>query len=389
MRLEGTMMVGGAAALVVGAAAVLGLGPEALAQTEARAEQLWVTGSGGGELKPIVVTVGEGDVESTKEVTSVVDGVRRSVRVQQSGGDVRVFVNGEELFSGDAAGDWEMKEIRGADDEVVVRLVRGDAEATFFPSGARKGIREIELRAPGQGGWFVFERDGDRPKVMLGVTMHPPEDSVADQLGVDPASTTQIGGVMEGLPAEAAGLRKHDVIVGVDGSSEAGPDAIRAALKEKEPGDTLTLEVLRDGERRVVTATLAAYDGERLGVNVERRALAVFKTEEMRSLREELRSLIDERESLRESLRGAEGQRREELRARLDETRERVDVLRERIAAGGADALAPMGSWSPGSGGRLFVPRAPEAPGAPGAPMKGVSSRWTSNLIPQRRQRTF
>ena len=43
------------------------------------------------------------------------------------------------------------------------------------------------------------------------------------------------------LAAAKAGLEQYDIIVGVGNSDDASPSGIRAALKDKEPGDTLVL----------------------------------------------------------------------------------------------------------------------------------------------------
>ena len=56
--------------------------------------------------------------------------------------------------------------------------------------------------------------------------------------------------VTSGGPAERAGLRPGDVIVGAAGESVGSPDDLSQAIAEHSPGDTVGLEVERDGERR-------------------------------------------------------------------------------------------------------------------------------------------
>ena len=48
-----------------------------------------------------------------------------------------------------------------------------------------------------------------------------------------------------------------DVIVSVDGHRTAGADAVIAAIRTHQPGDHVTVTLLRDGARRTVTLTLA------------------------------------------------------------------------------------------------------------------------------------
>ncbi len=70
--------------------------------------------------------------------------------------------------------------------------------------------------------------------------------------------------VTPGGPAERAGLRAAtsatgeggDVIVAVDGKPVVTPDDVVAAVGARQPGDRVTLEVLRDGQRVSLDATL-------------------------------------------------------------------------------------------------------------------------------------
>jgi Tol biopolymer transport system component len=67
-----------------------------------------------------------------------------------------------------------------------------------------------------------------------------------------------LGGVREGSPADQAGLRQGDIIVGLGGMEVADLYGLTDALRAHRPGDTVTLEWLRDGERMSAETTLAA-----------------------------------------------------------------------------------------------------------------------------------
>jgi hypothetical protein len=69
-----------------------------------------------------------------------------------------------------------------------------------------------------------------------------------------------VASVIPGLPLDAAGVMPHDVIVMVDGSSNASAEAIRAIVRSKKPGDVISFGLVRAGHRRDVTVTLAAWD---------------------------------------------------------------------------------------------------------------------------------
>ena len=66
-------------------------------------------------------------------------------------------------------------------------------------------------------------------------------------LGVGPQLTPQIGAVTPGSPAEQAGLRPGDVVVGVAGQLVFTPDELTQAI-QKRGGQTFEIAVLRDGK---------------------------------------------------------------------------------------------------------------------------------------------
>jgi membrane-associated protease RseP (regulator of RpoE activity) len=67
-----------------------------------------------------------------------------------------------------------------------------------------------------------------------------------------------IASVIADSPAEKAGLKRGDVIKSIDGTSVSDVRAIRDALKDKKPGDTVTISITRDGNAQDVTVTLEA-----------------------------------------------------------------------------------------------------------------------------------
>ena len=58
-------------------------------------------------------------------------------------------------------------------------------------------------------------------------------------------------------PAEAAGLREGDIIVKVNTQPIDGDHPLDATLSEFAPGDTISVEVLREGQTQTVSLTLA------------------------------------------------------------------------------------------------------------------------------------
>ena len=65
-----------------------------------------------------------------------------------------------------------------------------------------------------------------------------------------------IAEVSSGSPADLAGMEVDDVVIEADGSPVDGQPALVAAIRDKSPGDSIKIDVLRDGERITLTATL-------------------------------------------------------------------------------------------------------------------------------------
>ena len=62
--------------------------------------------------------------------------------------------------------------------------------------------------------------------------------------------------ISPGGPADTAGIKVGDVIVAIDGQPTSGSDAVIAALRSHQPGQTVTVTVERDGARKTLSATL-------------------------------------------------------------------------------------------------------------------------------------
>jgi S1-C subfamily serine protease len=65
-----------------------------------------------------------------------------------------------------------------------------------------------------------------------------------------------IAEVSDGSPAATAGLEAGDVVVETDGTPVDGQAAFIAAIRDKSPGDSIDIVVLRGGTRVTLTATL-------------------------------------------------------------------------------------------------------------------------------------
>ena len=103
------------------------------------------------------------------------------------------------------------------------------------------------------------------PKAMLGGRLEAvPAGTLAHMHAEHTEATgskcTYVANVIPDLPLAKAGIMAHDVIVMVNGSNDASPEAIRAIVRAAAPGDTITVTVVRAGQLRDAFVTLAAWE---------------------------------------------------------------------------------------------------------------------------------
>ncbi|MGI8685239.1 MAG: S1C family serine protease [Acidimicrobiales bacterium] len=86
----------------------------------------------------------------------------------------------------------------------------------------------------------------------LGVSTADPEDG---------SRGATVMSVADGSAAASAGIRTGDLITHVDGKAIDGAAALASAVRANQPGDSVELTVIRDGDERTVKATLAPQPG--------------------------------------------------------------------------------------------------------------------------------
>ncbi len=76
--------------------------------------------------------------------------------------------------------------------------------------------------------------------------------------GFDAPAGLFVQAVSPGSPADVAGIKVGDVITAVDGQATVGPDSLFLAIVSKKPGDQITIDYLRDGEKATANVTLGS-----------------------------------------------------------------------------------------------------------------------------------
>ena len=159
-----------------------------------------------------------------------------------------------------------------ANDKVVIKDEAGkpvfehqfaaDAAGLVPPSGRSTLITDPDEAARAHARWKM--QPVEPPKVMLGIQMGEVPQILRGHLGLNDGAGVLVSAVHGDLPAEKAGLRPYDVIIGANGKTDVTPQQVRAILRTLNPGDTLDLDVIRKGERTKATVTTEAYDEQRL-----------------------------------------------------------------------------------------------------------------------------
>lgn len=100
-------------------------------------------------------------------------------------------------------------------------------------------------------------REGKVRRGLLGVSIEDLNPEYAEAFEVPEEKGAFIQSVAEGLPAEKAGLRGGDVIVGADGESVEGATDLRLKIGKLAPGEKVDLSVRRSGEMLQIAVELA------------------------------------------------------------------------------------------------------------------------------------
>ena len=159
--------------------------------------------------------------------------------------------------------------------------------------GQRRRHQHLDPHAVGrQRGHRLRRAEQHRPQLVdkghvtrgrLGVAIQEVDAALGRALGLESGTGALVSAVEAGGPAEAAGLRDGDVVVGVEGKPIARAHDLPRTIAKYAPGTKVTLDVVREAKRIAVAATLdelrnpggrkapadEGRSGGRLGVAIE------------------------------------------------------------------------------------------------------------------------
>lgn len=175
--------------------------------------------------------------------TGIVSALKRTI-FTESGALNSLIQTDAAISSGNSGGP--LANMRGEVVGINTAVARGDTNSSANNIGFAISVDEVlavlqQLRN---------QASGDaREEGFLGVSLEPRSDG-----GVGSIIST----VQPGSPAQEAGIVVGDIVLAVDGEPVNGQAGLVAAIRDRSPGDSISIELVRDGERLTVTATLVA-----------------------------------------------------------------------------------------------------------------------------------
>ncbi|MDD5711457.1 MAG: DegQ family serine endoprotease [Smithellaceae bacterium] len=118
------------------------------------------------------------------------------------------------------------------------------------------GYQGIGFAIPSNMAKVVMESLIKRGKVVrgwLGVSIQSLSPDLAKQLRIKNAKGALVSDVMEKSPAEKAGLKRRDVIVGYDDKAVDDPTTLKNMVASTPPGKDVTIRYLREGTEKALT----------------------------------------------------------------------------------------------------------------------------------------
>ena len=91
---------------------------------------------------------------------------------------------------------------------------------------------------------------GSVKRAVLGITMQPIDDKIADELKLSSRNGVYIVEVAKSGAADKAGIRAGDVLVAVDSVRITTPSSVQETVSRFSPGDKTVLTVIRDGKEQ-------------------------------------------------------------------------------------------------------------------------------------------
>lgn len=179
--------------------------------------------------------------------TGIVSALKRTI-FTESGALNSLIQTDAAISSGNSGGP--LANMRGEVVGINTAVARGDMNSAANNIGFAISVDETlavleQLREQASG--------TARTEGFLGVSLEERADGGVGSI---------IATVQPGSPAEEAGINVGDIVLAVDGEPVNGQAGLVAAIRDRSPGDTISIELVRDGQRVTLSATLVARPRE-------------------------------------------------------------------------------------------------------------------------------
>jgi serine protease Do len=101
-------------------------------------------------------------------------------------------------------------------------------------------------------------KNGKVTRGYMGAYLQPIDEKLAQQFGLKDERGALVAKVESGKPADKAGIKVGDVIIGLNGQPVESPNALTVEVVQQAPGSTVTLDGIRDGKPIKFSVTLGS-----------------------------------------------------------------------------------------------------------------------------------
>ena len=103
---------------------------------------------------------------------------------------------------------------------------------------------------------------GSVKRAVLGISMKPIDDKIADDLKLSSRNGVYISEVSKSGAADKAGVKAGDVLIAIDSTKITTPASVQEAVSRFSPGDNAVLTVIRDGKELTLDVTFKGTSQE-------------------------------------------------------------------------------------------------------------------------------
>jgi serine protease Do len=140
--------------------------------------------------------------------------------------------------------------------------VIGVNTAIYSPTGGSVGIGFDIPAATVKMVVAQLKDKGSVTRAWLGVQVQPVTAGIAESLGMKNASGALVDEAQEDTPAAKAGIQAGDVIAAVNGNAIKDSRTLAREISGMAPGSSAKLDILRKGEAKSITVTLATMPNQ-------------------------------------------------------------------------------------------------------------------------------